>query len=190
MTDLNDKYNEIINKRQQINKQLQDIMSSPILKKYFRLKEEDSKLYFEELELYRRIKYNEYNNCNHLLVYSKVTFDNFDCKTYKACGCIKCGIDSAILDFKKNDLPFDKQVMYDYFSDHCLYGNIIDEECDLELAHAIYSKIVEVYPNIDEDRLIKYFRHSLKCIKYSRVSNERKASRVKRLSLRSDFSKW
>ena len=81
--------------------------------------------------------------------------------------------------------------MYDF-----MYGGVyrsgIDTKmfCDLDLAKAIYSKIREAHPNIDDETARKYFEIALDNIKNIKVSDERKTSRAKRLSLSLKFYKW
>ena len=62
--------------------------------------------------------------------------------------------------------------------------------CDLDLAMAIYKKIKEVHPYIDDELAVKYLEASLHKIRNIEVSDERKENRAKRLSLKPDFNKW
>ena len=62
--------------------------------------------------------------------------------------------------------------------------------CNLDLAKAIYSKIKEAHPDIDDETARKYFEISLDDIRNIKVNDERKKSRAKRLSLNPDFNKW
>ena len=62
--------------------------------------------------------------------------------------------------------------------------------CDKELAMALYKKIREYHPDIDDKTVIKYFEIALDDIRNIEVSDERKKSRAKRLGLRRDFNRW
>ena len=69
-------------------------------------------------------------------------------------------------------------------------GKSTDIICDLELATAIYNKILEYYPNIDDDTAIKYLGIALDNIRNIEVSEERKMGRAKRLDLSKNFNRW
>ena len=81
--------------------------------------------------------------------------------------------------------------MYDF-----MYGGVyrsgIDTKmfCDLDLAKAIYSKIREAHPNIDDETARKYFEIALDNIRNIKVTEERKANRAKRLLLIPGFNRW
>lgn len=76
--------------------------------------------------------------------------------------------------------------------DHFGYyeGIRIEKLCDFDLAKAIYTKIKEAHPNIDDETARKYFEVSLNDISEIKVNDERKTNRAKRLSLDSKFNKW
>ena len=62
--------------------------------------------------------------------------------------------------------------------------------CDLSLGTAIYNRIKEVHPNIDDNTAFSHFKYAINHIKYVPVSESRKVSRAKRLSLQEDFNNW
>ncbi len=66
----------------------------------------------------------------------------------------------------------------------------INTVCDRELAIALYKKIREYHPDIDDKTVIKYFEIALDDIRNIEVSDERKKSRAKRLGLSKDFNRW
>ena len=68
--------------------------------------------------------------------------------------------------------------------------NFLIESSDLDLAKAIYSKIKESHPDIDDETARKYFEIALDNIRKIKVNDERKVSRAKRLSLSPKFNKW
>ena len=60
--------------------------------------------------------------------------------------------------------------MYDVFkSQNYKKGKSTDIICDLELATAIYNKILEYYPNIDDDTAIKYLGIALDNIRNIKI---------------------
>lgn len=194
MVDLNKQYDEVAKQRSEIIKEMKELEETDILKKYFDLKKQNEELFSEQVMLYRNKKMDEYSACNHILVYSKIDYDRYEGRTYKSCGCIKCGLDNSVLDEEHDYLSGTQKIMYDYLKNNYLssdYGGVHTEIlCDMDLAQAIYAKIKEANPFIDDDTAIKYFRYAIECIRNIKVSDERKESRAKRLTLQPDFNKW
>ena len=128
------------------------------------------------------------------MVYSKIDYDYYEGRTYKSCGCIKCGLDNSVLNGERIWLSGSQKIMYDYLKKNYLssdFGGIqTGILCDIDLAQAIYKKIKSNYPNIDDAQAIKFFKVSLKNIRNIKVNDERKVSRAKRLALSPDFAKW
>ena len=90
-----------------------------------------------------------------------------------------------------DQLSLDEQIMFDFLSNKALKKeNVTDIECDLELARAIYNKIMEAHPKISDKKAIKYLGIALDNIRNIDMTEERKESRVKRLGLRKDFNDW
>lgn len=160
-------------------------------KEYNKIKEQNE----TELDLYQKMKKKEYESCKHILVYSEIEHDMLEGRTYRRCGCIKCGLNESASSGYRNFLPFSQKIMYDYISEHYLNGYIRDGietkiACDLDLAQALYSKIKENHPDIEDDIVIKYFEIALDNIRNIKVSEERKVNRAKRLSLNPQFKNW
>ena len=80
--------------------------------------------------------------------------------------------------------------MCNYLKSNRFYGLETKVICNIDLAQAICKKIREVYPDIDDKTLVKYFEIALDNIRNIEVSNERKMSRAKRLLLKPNFKKW
>jgi hypothetical protein len=140
--------------------------------------------------LYQELKKEEYSSCNHILVYSVIDYDRYEGRSYKRCGCIKCGLDGSVSSQSREYLPFSQKIMYDYLRKNHLRSKETNIACDLDLAHAIYSKVKEVHPDIDDDTAIGYFEIALNNIRNTKVSEDRKTNRAKRLSLGSKFKNW
>ena len=88
-------------------------------------------------------------------------------------------------------LTLEQRILYDFMKSHpSCYGINSNIICDLDLAKAIYARIKEVHPNIDDEKAVKYLKVALHNIRFTKVSEERKESRAKRLSLKSEFKKW
>lgn len=190
MTDLKKEYNEIIEQRRRIIEEIQPLEENEIVKKYFELKRQNEILYEKQLALYKKMKNEEYDSCEHILVYSEIEHDRYEGRTYKKCGCIKCGLNENVLTSQRNWLQFNEKIMYDYLSEKRLRGVETKIACDLDLAQAIYSKIKVAHPNLDDNTAKKYFEIALDDIRNIKVNDERKTSRAKRLSLDSKFKSW
>ena len=83
--------------------------------------------------------------------------------------------------------PYDTS---DHLQNHKLVDDSIEFECNLELAHAIYTRLKEEYPGRPDEAIARYFTASLYMIQKHPVSEKRKAGRAKRLGLNEDFNKW
>ncbi len=190
MSDLKRKYEELKNQREKTIEELNQLREDDRVKRYIELQSKNETLYNEQIALYQELKKEEYSSCNHILVYSEIDYDRYEGRSYKSCGCIKCGLDGSVSSQSREYLPFSQKIMYDYLRKNHLRGKETNIACDLDLAHAIYSKVKEVHPDIDDDTAIGYFEIALNNIRNTKVSEERKTNRAKRLSLGSKFKNW
>ncbi len=133
-------------------------------------------------------RYDECKNCKHKFIASFVetNLNNGEKEVYF--GCVKCGIDESILriiDYA--DLTPEEQDEVNYLRSEDMYHRddvTFDEDtvCHLPLAMAIYSRIKETKPDLDEETTFKYFKRALAGMRKS--NNEaRKVGRIRRLSL-------
>jgi len=150
----------------------------------------------QQKDLYKQIKVGEYSSCNHIWVNTLHDYDSYEGRSYNYDGCVKCGLDQRIFHLMESYLSPDwltlnQRIMYDYMRNHS-YKSGIDTNllCDLDLAKAIYAKIKEVHPDIDDETAVKYLKVALHNIRDTKVSDERKVNRAKRLSLKPEFNKW
>ena len=188
MKELKAKYDQITSEREEILKQI---------KKYFKLCSENEELSKLQEKLYKQMKVEEYSSCNHIWVNDFHDYDGWEGRSKDYCGCIKCGLDSKVfylMDRHNNYklLTLDQAIMYDFLRDENAHKNGIQTNifCDLALAKAIYSRIKTAHPDIDDETAIKYFNVAINDIRNKEVSDERKASRAKRLLLSPKFNKW
>ena len=169
--------------------------------KYFKLCSENKDLIKERDDLYIKMKVKEYDECNHIWIKSFIDYDADECRSTTYCGCIKCGINELAFffadyyDFKY--LSLNNQAAYKHMVSKGTFGNkaymtgiVTKVACNLSLASAIYSKIKEQYPEIDDETARKYFEIALDDIRNINVNEKRQASRIKRLSLETDFKDW
>lgn len=190
MSNLKRKYEELENQREKTIEELNQLEEDDRVKRYIELQSKNETLYNEQIALYQELKKEEYSSCNHILVYSEIDYDRYEGRSYKRCGCIKCGLDGSVSSQSREYLPFSQKIMYDYLRKNHLRGKETNITCDLDLAHAIYSKVKEVHPDINDDTAIGYFEIALNNIRNTKVSEERKTNRAKRLSLGSKFKNW
>lgn len=197
MENLQEEYAKTIEKRKELLEQISTLEKDEKVKEFFRLRKENNELYVLETKLYKEIKFKEYASCNHIWVIDLHDYDSWEGRSYNTHGCIKCGLDYRVINFKdschsKLYLQLEQQAMYDYLtSDEAVWtGKKTRIMCDLDLGRAIYAKIKEAHPNIDDETALKYFEIALHNIRNNRVSEERKISRARRLSLDPKFNKW
>lgn len=199
MSELIEKYDDVIKKIDENNKILEQLIeNSEDVIKYLDLILENKDLDTKKATLFQDVQIKKYDSCAHILVYTKIEHDRVEGRTYKSCGCIKCGLDNSVLDCKKEYLDLNKKIMYDYLelriSKHLSFDGISGRKtevfCNLELAQAIYAKIKKEHPNITDELAIMYFKIALDNIRNIKVSDARKASRAQRLALSKDFKSW
>lgn len=183
------KYLDLDSQIKSIGEELEKLESNSKVQQYLELRSKKQRLTEKRSKVYIDMKNYEYSSCEHVLVSSKVKND-LRGRTYKICGCIKCGLNEEVI--SKKNLSFKESVMFEYLKKNGLYikGKRISLDCDLSLGRAIYRKIYENNKDIDTDTLIKYFERSLAHIRKHKVSEERKANRAKRLLLKPNFNKW
>ena len=189
---LDDEYNRIFEEMGTIRKRLNELEEDKKIQEFLRLKRDYEILSKEKNRIYKVMKYEEYERCQHILVYTKITKDVRG-RIQKSCGCIKCGLDDRVLHNKTSEVFYDQKVMYDFLKEKSpwgVQGKDSGYACSLPLARAIYSRIKEVHPDIDDKTALKYFEIALDNIRKIPVSKNREFKRAVRLSLCGQFNKW
>ena len=188
MKNLKKQYDQISSKRKELKGQINVLLMDENVKKYFKLCNQNNELLTLQRDLFKQIKVGEYSSCKHIWVNTLDEYDSWEGRSHNYCGCVKCGLDKRVFHlmerFHNSDwLTLDQKIMYDFMKNNS-YKSGIDTKllCDLDLATAIYMKIIEVHPDIDDETAVKYLD--------TKVSDERKVSRAKRLSLGPTFNKW
>lgn len=196
MTTLKERYEEIVSERKKLIAKINELANDDKVKKYFELCRQNDSLATQQKDLYKRIRIEEYSYCNHIWVTTLHDYDSIEGRSYNYCGCMKCGLDQRVFHLMENChkldyLTLEQQIMYNFMYGSS-YKSGIDTKvlCDLDLAKAIYAKIKEVYPDIDDEMARKYFEIALDNIRRTKVSDERKTNRAKRLLLNPKFNKW
>ncbi len=192
MESLNEQYKKVVEEREKLIKQIDDLQKDENVKLYLESISQNNQLIHKQEKLYQKLKTEEYASCNHIWITALHDYDS------NYCGCIKCGLDQIV--FRPDChtyyhlLTLDQKIMYDFFesNDRLALRQGIKTKifCDLDLAKAIYSRIKNSHPNIDDKTAIKYFKVALNDIRHIKVSKERKKNRAKRLSLGPNFKNW
>ena len=169
-------YDDFTEQLKKINEKIEELENTDRLQEYLQLQKQASAL-----------QKNIYKSCKHILVYSKIEYACPEGRIYRWCGCIKCGLDNRVLDLEQYCLSSEQEAMLDYLQKYSFSGIHTGYACELTLAQSIYSKIKQAYPNIDDATAIKYFKNALDNIRNNKVNEGRQFSRVKRLSLNSNF---
>lgn len=154
--------------------------------------EKRSEEFYQKLKgVYIQKKLAEYNSCNHLWV--ETSGENYNPISTMSIGCMKCGVDTGLRKKHKalEEMSLEEQAIMEYskFGVNKSY-DFVNVVCDLDLARAIFKKIDEQYPGLDNKTLAQYFLNALRDMREIRVSEEREKDRAKRLGLHKDFKAW
>jgi len=196
MEELKKSIDNIGEERKQIIEELKELRENPIVKRYFELNEKNDSLLNEQKKLIKQFKIEEFNSCQHLWVITKSDHDYIEGRTERFYGCVKCGLNQEVLTkvsgmYGTEFLTFEEQIILEYLENgRYMRGSVIPVSCDIDLAKSVYSKIKENNPDIDDETAQKYFEIALDNIRKTKVSDERKENRAKRLSLSPNFNKW
>ena len=193
MHNINEEYRIVSEEMDKVNNQLYVLKKDQKVQKYIELERRNKELRYKQLVLYRQTKYEEYKNCHHIYVTSQIKNDNLKGRQSRGYTCIKCGLKRPVLYSDKETLTYNEQIMYDYLKNNFETNEFdiyTDYVCNKDLARAIYCKIKEHNPDIDDSLVKKYFEIALDNIRNIKVNYERMKSRAKRLHLSSDFDRW
>lgn len=193
MSDIRKNYEEMLSEMKKINSRLEELMEDKQVQEYLTLDDQRLKLESELSELYTVMKKEEFSKCSHIWIPVSKNIDYYEGRSDIDYGCMKCGLDQRVLSASYPEfLSVDDKIMYNYLYQHYAIHQGIKSHtlCDLDLAHAMYSKIVEYHPEIDDVTALKYFEIALDNMRNIRVTDDRKESRVKRLMLKPGFHNW
>ncbi len=167
-------------------KLIKELENNDIVKQYLELLNKQKELENKKIIAYKNMRLDDFSHCKHIWIITSTKTN------YPSHGCIKCGLDWRVYNYSNlKEFSIEEQLMYDYLVDNLPYDGInTNIYCDLDLARAIYSRIKERNPRINDITLLKYFEIALDNIRNISVTEERKKSRIKRLSLDSNFTRW
>ena len=186
---IRDDFSDIDKQYKKVEQEIWGLEEVSIVKKYIGLQKKKIELEIKRKNLHSLMEYGEYENCDHLWGISMDEYGEYDCF------CVKCGINDKVMRLsnrgKAEALSFDERVMASVLEEHDYYDDSnINTICDKELAMAIYKKIKEHHPDIDDKTAVKYLEIALEDIRNIEVSEKRKKNRAKRLGLSHDFNRW
>ena len=185
---IRDDFSDIDEQYKKVEQEIWGLEEVSIVKKYIGLQKKKIELEIKRKNLHSLMEYGEYENCDHLWGISMDEYEEYDYV------CVKCGLNYKSLRLtnkgKEDSLSFDERVMASVLKEQSFVNDAdINIVCDRELAMALYKKIREYHPDIDDKTVIKYFEIALDDIRNIKVSDERKKSRANRLGLSKDFNR-
>lgn len=186
MSELEKELERLKEKRRGIIKEMQSLEKSEVIKRYFELKKLNEEMCRDEKDLYQKVKEEQFDSCDHILVYTETVSEDYDGHIYRKKGCMKCGLDESVRGRDISTLSMDQKIMLSYLQKLSFgieKGINTELTCDLDLATSIYSKIKEAKPDIDDEVAAKYFKVTLEDIRNKERSDERKEDRTKKISL-------
>ena len=158
------KYKECKLNRIELSNKLITLQEDPTVQDYINTLNKYEEAKEKENELYKEMKFNEYEECNHILIPTREEshISRHIRRNFTYCGCIKCGLNEAVHSFiegKKKNLTKAQELQYEYLSknEFRIKGIEIDITCGLALAHDIYKGIKEEYPDITDEETVKLF---------------------------------
>ena len=177
-------YLNILNVIKKNNQEIEYLKNKEEVKRYLELLQTNLDLEPIRKNAYKEMKLDEYSKCNHIWIIISTKPEYY--------GCIKCGLDHRVYNYSnQKELSFDEQIMYEYLDEYISFdGTFTDICCDIDLATTIFQRIKERNPHINDKLALKYFEIALDNIRNIPVNEQRKLSRIKRLSLNPKFTKW
>jgi len=194
LDNLNEEFKKLNAERKEILDKINSLEDDEKLKRYFYLTAHNKELISRQMNLYQIMKVKEYASCDHIWVHTLHEHDYIEGRSYHYSGCIKCGLDQKVFEeanYHPEYLPYDKKIMYDYMKKTTYDSGIHSEiSCDLELGQAVYKKLKECNPDLDDESLLKFFEITIENIRDNIKTEEQKQMKRKEYSLSPKFDKW
>ena len=152
----------------------------------------DKEEYEKWISIFRiQIKKCEYRECNHLWV----SLPSEDETEERLIGCVKCGLTNRFIkdfDSAYNPLNEEEKASFEHMTTDLIknLGMHSGSWSDLELGKAIYKKIIEAHPDATNEDISNYLSYALWKMRTKDQTQERKASRIRRLGLDETFDAW
>ena len=166
MSEASDELLKINERREELLKELNRLEKLKTVKKYLAFKDENEKLKSEEKELCKKVMCEKYASCKHVYITNFTESDDWEGRTYKYHGCVKCGLDSSILSESRNFILRDSEY-YKNMKPYFVFGDIdgIDTGIyyeNLDYASSIYLELQENNPSMTDEDLIEMFKIIMK----------------------------
>lgn len=161
MNELEKKYEETRSKRMRVENELELLANNETVKRYFALSKVEDELFREESQIFQKIRFNEFENCEHLFV------DTIESNEHnRFCACVKCGLDSTTLREDKSWLTPNRLASYNYIKEHLhsdynlirSKGTHTDLILPFETAQNIYHQVIFEHGNINDEQVAEYMR--------------------------------
>lgn len=171
---LEEEYQKSLNDYFEADDAVKKMEQYKVIKKYFELVKKRKELDKKETELYKKRLRIRYANCNHILVESKtdVIYD-YEGRTYRYYGCIKCDLDEAVRE-RDYDCNREEITMLELMKEYGIYridGIRTGIRCDLSEARYLYEDLKEKYPDADDEEMAEIFKNSKKAKKLMNKMN-------------------
>lgn len=187
-----EKYAKVSDKLSKLNKEIKFLEGDSVVQEYRVLLTLREVVEKELASLYEEKREHEFEQCNHIWVHSN---EKGKQESSEFCRCIKCGLNRGLLQNELGYLNYlikEEQEMYDFMLKHVVYftGIELNIACDYDLAKALYQRIKEKNPDIDDATISQYLENALADMNKIKVSPDRERIRAKRLLLDENFNRW
>lgn len=201
---------ELINEKKEvledINKtceQINELEKNSAVQEYLKLKKSIKELNRREENIQSDIDIEEILNCDHIFANEKLNVlsepkNGMIVKTLCSSDlrCIKCGLhinwlrgdlyekhyaNSQVREIRMKAMK--SKIAHEYFRQNKLRSFNPTSYLSVELALAIYARIIECNPGIDEVTAKVYFEHAMRNILKDNIPNEKHKDRVRRLDM-------
>lgn len=138
--------------------------------------------------------------CKHIFITSNVeikkkkTKDFIEAESFDTCFCVKCGQSLTYSTCEYTDKNIDSIIEnfgYEFYEENESLSP--DEQvcfCDKDLGIGIYKGIIRQFPDIDDEKALKYLKAALNNIRTKQKTEEVQKKRIKRLGLHPEFNRW
>ena len=163
MGNIVDEYSEIVKQISINDYKIKKLEENENVKEYLELLNKKKELDSLSKQKYEKLRMERYRSCSHVFVECDSKYDKAEGRSHNCFGCIKCGLNTGVLNNETGKFTSDEKVMFNYLKEHqfSINGIQIDYYCDLRLAASFYRKIKRKHPNIEEEKLNEILKEEL-----------------------------
>ena len=152
-------YEKTVDLMIELDNKINYLKNDPNVKLYISIAEERKRLEDEKDRIWALIQQQKFNDCDHIIVYTSMDYDNKIGKYKRNCACIKCGLDTSILEKDYNSLKASEVIMYDYIKNIGFNGGLFTGlSFSLELGKNIYQDLKKSNQNITDEEVVRVLR--------------------------------